>query len=76
MTNEADKPKTNEELQKENQKLAELLLEKNELLQEAQETLEAIRSGAVDGIVRSTHKANKFTSSKALTNLTGTSLRK
>jgi PAS domain S-box-containing protein len=53
MTKQADKPKSNEELQNEIEKFKSLLEEERCQHQEAKETLEAIRTGAVDGIVRS-----------------------
>lgn len=54
MTAQAEKPKSTEEFQKEIERLERLLEEEKNLRQEAQETIEAIRTGAVDGIVRST----------------------
>jgi ABC-type lipoprotein release transport system permease subunit len=53
MTAHSEKPES-EGLKKEIERLKGLLEEEKNLRQEAQETLEAIRTGAVDGIVRST----------------------
>jgi PAS domain S-box-containing protein len=53
MTKQSDKPKSKEELESENERLRSLLEEERYQHQEAKETLEAIRTGAVDGIVRS-----------------------
>jgi PAS domain S-box-containing protein len=53
MTKQADKAKGNKELENEIERLYRLLEEERYQHQEAKETLEAIRTGAVDGIVRS-----------------------
>jgi PAS domain S-box-containing protein len=53
MTKQADKAKGNKELENEIERLKHLLEEERYQHQEAKETLEAIRTGAVDGIVRS-----------------------
>ena len=53
MTKPADKPQSNKELESEIERLNRLLEEERNQHQEAKETLEAIRTGAVDGIVRS-----------------------
>lgn len=54
MASQPDKIMTSQELKDEIKRLESLLQEKTDRLQEAQETLDAIRSGAVDGLVRST----------------------
>jgi CHASE3 domain sensor protein len=54
MATQPVKSVTSRELQDEIKRLEDLLQEKTDRLQEAQETLDAIRSGAVDGLVRST----------------------
>jgi len=60
MTEQAAKPKSIDELKQEIQRLKGLLQEEQALRQEAQETLEAIRTGAVDGIVRSTPEGEQI----------------
>jgi PAS domain S-box-containing protein len=60
MTQQAVKPKSKDELKKEIQRIEGLLQEEQALRQEAQETLEAIRTGAVDGIVRSTPEGEQI----------------
>lgn len=50
---------TSQELQDEIKRLESLLQEKTDRLQEAQDTLDAIRSGAVDGLVRSTAEGDQ-----------------
>ena len=52
MTKKTDTPKCNKELESEIERLKRLLEEEKYQHQEAKETLEAIRTGAVDGIVR------------------------
>jgi PAS domain S-box-containing protein len=59
MTKQADKPKSNEELESEIERLRRLLEEERYQYQEAKETLEAIRTGAVDGIVRNTNEGEQ-----------------
>lgn len=59
MATQTGKAKTNQELQDEIKRLEDLLQEKTDRLQEAQETLDAIRSGAVDGLVRSTAEGDQ-----------------
>ena len=60
MTEQEVKPKSIDELKQEIQRLEGLLQEEQVLRQEAQETLEAIRTGAVDGIVRSTPEGEQI----------------
>jgi PAS domain S-box-containing protein len=59
MATQTGNVKTSQELQAEIKRLEGLLQEKTDRLQEAQETLEAIRSGAVDGLVRSTPQGDQ-----------------
>lgn len=60
MASQTGKIMTNREFQEEIKRLEGLLEEKTDRLQEAQETLDAIRSGAVDGLVRSTAEGDQI----------------
>jgi PAS domain S-box-containing protein len=59
MATQTGNVKTSQELQDEIKRLEGLLQEKTDRLQEAQDTLEAIRSGAVDGLVRNTAQGDQ-----------------
>ncbi len=58
--NQKSKQQSHEELKKKNEVLEQLLRANQERLGEAQETLEAIRNGAVDGLVRHTPNGNQI----------------
>jgi PAS domain S-box-containing protein len=60
MTKQADNPKSNKEIESEIERLRGLLEEEKYKSQEAKETLEAIRTGAVDGIVRSSPEGEQL----------------
>jgi PAS domain S-box-containing protein len=60
MMNQTGKQKSIDKLEQKIKRLEGLLEEKQEQLREAQETLEAIRTGAVDGIVRSTSEGDQI----------------
>ncbi len=58
--NQGSNGQSYEELKKKNEELKDLLRENQNRLQEAEETLEAIRSGGVDGLVRHTSEGNQI----------------
>lgn len=60
MMNQTGKQKSIDKLEQKIKRIEGLLEEKQEQLREAQETLEAIRTGAVDGIVRSTSEGDQI----------------